>query len=245
MVNFIILLISHLIGDFYLQTTKIAKCKNAQTGSRCNSCKKCKAGAKLNIKFMLVHTLLYIIPFFSLFLITDCSTVIICLIIIFATHALIDIITCCLNKKFKQTIIFIIDQIVHIIVLFVIYKVCTLNSFFQEYVDIIKIVLSVLLLTAPCSIFINKLFMDVYPDTDVEGILDVGSIIGIIERFLVFIFACFGNFAAIAIIITVKTWARNEDLKDKDFRNKYLLGTLASLTVALVVFVALKNMPKL
>lgn len=118
---------------------------------------------------------------------------------------------------------------------------CTLNTFFNEYIDIIKIVLSALVLTAPCSIFINKLFKDIYPDTDIEGVFDVGSIIGIIERFLVFIFACFGNFAAVAIIITVKTWARNEDLKEKDFRNKYLLGTLASLTMALVVFIVFKN----
>lgn len=51
------------------------------------------------------------------------------------------------------------------------------------------------------------------------------------------IFASFGDFAAIVIIITVKTWARSSDLKDKiDFRSKYLLGTLASLVLALIAF---------
>lgn len=242
MVNFIVFLVFHLIGDFYLQTTKVAKCKNAQIGLRCKSCKKCKTGAKLNLKYMFLHTFLYIIPFFLLFIITDCLTAIICLATIFVTHTIIDIVTCYLNKKFKQTIIFLIDQAVHTLVLFTIYKVCTLNSFFNDYANIIKIILSILTLIAPCSIFINKLFKDVYPDTDTEGIFDVGSIIGIIERFLVFIFAYYGNFATIAIIITVKTWARSEDLKDKDFRNKYLLGTLASLAVALIVFVAFKNL---
>ena len=29
MENYLILLIFHLIGDFYLQTTKVARCKNA------------------------------------------------------------------------------------------------------------------------------------------------------------------------------------------------------------------------
>ena len=240
MVNFIVFLVFHLIGDFYLQTTKIAKCKNAQISLQCNSCKKCNPGAKLNLKYIFLHTLLYIIPFFLLFVITDCLTAIICLVIIFMTHTITDIITCCLNKRFKQTIVFLIDQAVHIIVLFTMYKVCNLNSFFNDYVNIIKIILLVLTLIAPCSIFINKIFKDVYPDTDTEGVFDVGSIIGIIERFLVVIFAYYGNFATIAIIITVKTWARNEDLKDKDFRNKYLLGTLASLTVALIVLVAFK-----
>ena len=119
---------------------------------------------------------------------------------------------------------------------------CTLNIFLNEYINILKIVLSILTLIVPCSILINKLFKDIYPETNIKGIFDVGSIIGIIERFLAFIFAYFGTFAAIAIIITVKTWARNEDLKDKDFRNKYLLGTLASLTTALVTFVVY-NMP--
>ena len=242
MVNFIVFLILHFIGDFYLQTTRMAKCKNAQIGLECNNCKKCKTGAILNIKYMLLHTILYIIPFFILFLITDYLSAIISLIIIFVSHSLIDIFTCYLNKKLKQTIVFLADQSFHILILFVISKMCTLNIFLNEYINILKIVLSILTLIVPCSILINKLFKDIYPETNIKGIFDVGSIIGIIERFLAFIFAYFGNFAAIAIIITVKTWARNEDLKDKDFRNKYLLGTLASLTTALVTFVVY-NMP--
>ena len=60
------------------------------------------------------------------------------------------------------------------------------------------------------------------------------------ERALTLIFAYFGNFAAIAIIITVKTWARSNDLKEPAFRNKYLLGTLASLVLALVTFLLYK-----
>lgn len=57
------------------------------------------------------------------------------------------------------------------------------------------------------------------------------------ERILVLIFACFEDFAAIAIIIAIKTWARSSDLKDStEFRNKYLLGTLSSLVLALAVF---------
>lgn len=241
MVNFIVLLILHLIGDFYLQTTKIAKCKNAQIGLECKKCSKCKTGSKLNITYMLLHTLLYIVPFLLLFFITDWLVAIISLAIIFVSHALIDTLSCCLNKKLKQTVVFIVDQFIHVVILFFIYKKCTLNTFFNGYIDALKIVLIILVLIAPCSILINKIFKDIYPDTKVEGIFDVGSIIGIIERFLVFIFAYFGNFAAIAIIITVKTWARNEDLKDKSFRNKYLLGTLASLTLALAIFVVFKK----
>ena len=41
MVNFFIILILHIIGDFYLQTSKIAKCKSASLGDGCDECKSC------------------------------------------------------------------------------------------------------------------------------------------------------------------------------------------------------------
>lgn len=30
MVNYLLLIVLHLLGDFYLQTTKVARCKNAK-----------------------------------------------------------------------------------------------------------------------------------------------------------------------------------------------------------------------
>jgi hypothetical protein len=100
-----------------------------------------------------------------------------------------------------------------------------------------KFGLAVLAITVPSSVFINKVFYDLYPESGYGKIFDVGSVIGMFERILVLIFACFEDFAAIAIIITIKTWARSSDLKDStEFRNKYLLGTLSSLVLALAVF---------
>lgn len=99
---------------------------------------------------------------------------------------------------------------------------------------------TVLLLIAPCSVMINKLMEDTFPGSVSVGLFDVGSIIGILERLLVVIFAYLGDLAAIAIIITVKTWARTADLKKKGFRNRYLLGTLASLVSAALVFMLYK-----
>ena len=93
----------------------------------------------------------------------------------------------------------------------------------------------------PCSIMISKLFKDIYPNTAEIGMFDIGSIIGIMERILTVIFAYFENFPAIAIIITVKIWARTNDLKEPEFRNKYLLGTLTSLVLALLVFIIYKS----
>lgn len=242
MVNFIILLISHFVGDFYLQTTRIARCKNAQVSSKCGNCIGCKSGSRFNMRYVMVHALLYVAPFLVMFLITDYISALISLAVILISHVIVDVISCCFNKNKKQTIVFIVDQSVHIGILFLIYKVCIFNSFFVEYSFVLKVLLAVLIVVAPCSIFINKLFKDVFPDTEDKGIFDVGSIIGILERMLVLIFAYFESFATIAIIITVKTWARNIDLQEKDFRNKYLLGTLASLVLALVIYAMFKLM---
>lgn len=240
MVNFIILIISHLLGDFYLQTAKIAKCKNAKINFDCNGCKKCKRNNKLNFRYMFMHILMYSVPFVVLFFMTNWISALISIFIILLSHGIIDSLSCFFNKKAKQTLIFIIDQSLHISILYFIYKKLNFNSLFEEYSLAIKTIFIVLILMVPCSIFINKLFEDLYPETKNKGIFDIGSFIGILERFLTIIFAYFENFAAIAIIITVKTWARTNDLKEPEFRNKYLLGTLASLVLALCSYILFK-----
>lgn len=237
MVNFIVLIILHLLGDFYLQTAKIAKCKNARINEECNKCTECKKNSKFNSKYIFFHVLLYSIPFLTLFLMTNWVKAIRTIFLIAITHAIIDSLSCFINKKVKQTLVLIADQSLHIGVLFWVYKSIDFNPIFDEYIFPVKTIFTVLLLMAPCSIFISKLFEDLYCDNVYNGIFDIGSIIGILERFLVIIFALFENFAAIAIIITVKTWARTDDLKEPNFRNKYLLGTLASLVLALCCYI--------
>lgn len=237
MVNFFILIILHLLGDFYLQTAKVSKCKNAKVDSYCYDCAECKKDAKLNYKYILIHTILYLIPFIMVFFMTDGLSGLKIVLILLISHGIIDGVACFFNKKTKQTLVFLLDQFLHICIIFVICKMFVFASFFSQYVNVIKVVFVTLVLMSPCSIFINKLFEDLYPETVNNKIFDVGSVIGILERFLIIIFSYLGNFAAIAIIITVKTWARTNDLKEDDFRNKYLLGTLASFVLALVIFI--------
>lgn len=242
MVNFLLLIILHIIGDFYLQTSKVARCKNAKVGSDCKGCVKCKKGSKLNCKYICIHILIYMIPFALLFLMTDWRSAFVIIAILFVSHGMIDALSCFMNKKMKQTIVFMIDQFLHTGVLFLIYNLFAFNSAFEEYSNVARTIFMILMSIVPCSIFINKLFEDLYPDTADEKIFDIGSMIGIFERLLVIIFSYFEEFAAIAIIITVKTWARTNDLKETNFRNKYLLGTLASLVLALVIFMIGKIM---
>ena len=110
MARYLILIILHLLGDFYLQTTKVAQCKNARKGSECEVCKKCKDDSWINWKYLLVHSLLYIVPFLVLYIIMGGIYVTVVIGVLLVTHILIDAISCYFNKKNKQTVVFIIDQ---------------------------------------------------------------------------------------------------------------------------------------
>ena len=186
--------------------------------------------------------MLYAAPFLFLFLMTKWPNALIIIAVVLLSHYVIDLVVCCLNKKSKKTLVFIIDQLLHTVILFVAYKLFEMNSNFLEFELFIKIVFAILFLLVPSSVIVNKLFQDVFSKCEKGEIFDVGSIIGMLERALVLVFACFGDFAAIAIIITVKTWARSSDLRKnaEDFRDKYLLGTLASLVLALIAFLTFK-----
>lgn len=240
MLNYILLMMLHLVGDFYLQSDKVARCKNARISDKCKSCDKCKDGASLNFAYIIIHSLIYVVPFLLLFFITNIKTLAIIIGTLIVSHVLVDTISCWLNKKMKATVVFLIDQAVHFAILYLIFRYADFAVISSTYETFVKVAFTVLLLIAPCSVMINKLMEDTFPGSVSVGLFDVGSIIGILERLLVVIFAYLGDLAAIAIIITVKTWARTADLKKKGFRNRYLLGTLASLVSAALVFMLYK-----
>ena len=241
MVVFLLLIDLHLLGDFYLQTTKVACCKNASIGLRCGKCNKCKNTSWVNWKYLIIHSLLYIVPFGVMFFIVEPIYATITIVSLLVTHILVDAVTCYFNKKTKQTIVFIVDQTLHLAILSLITQLVTISNCVSNYLDALKVIFLCLALIMPCSLIINKLFKDIYPSTEEIGIFDVGSIIGVMERILTVVFAYFDSFPAIAIIISVKTWARANDLKEPEFRNKYLLGTLTSLVLALLIFIVYKS----
>lgn len=241
MVNYLILIIFHLLGDFYLQSSKVARCKNGNIRETCGACEECKSDSWFNWKFLIIHSVLYIVPFGVLYFITEWRYATVAIGVLLITHIMIDIGACYFYKKIKQTVVFIVDQALHIGILYLISRFLIFSNGIDYYYEILKVIFLCLMLIIPCSVMINELTGDIYPDSSELGLFDIGSMIGIMERILTVIFACFENFPAIAIIITVKTWARTNDLKETDFRNKYLLGTLTSLVLALLIFIVYKS----
>ena len=61
----------------------------------------------------------------------------------------------------------------------------------------------------------------------------VGVTIGVLERLIVRALVLTGQIAAIGLVIAAKTLARFRQLDDRRFAEYYLVGTLASVTLAL------------
>ena len=62
----------------------------------------------------------------------------------------------------------------------------------------------------------------------------VGATIGVLERILIVVFVLTGSEAAVGFVVAAKTLARFRLLDDRAFAEYYLLGTLASVAVAIV-----------
>lgn len=72
-----------------------------------------------------------------------------------------------------------------------------------------------------------------------SGVPGAGRLIGILERTLVLFLVFYGQWAAAVLLLTAKSIARFEELKDRRFAEYYLVGTLASLLVAVATGLAL------
>jgi hypothetical protein len=66
----------------------------------------------------------------------------------------------------------------------------------------------------------------------------VGTTIGVLERVLIVVFVLSGSEVAIGFVVAAKTLARFRQLDDREFAEYYLLGTLASVAVAIVTGLA-------
>jgi hypothetical protein len=73
-----------------------------------------------------------------------------------------------------------------------------------------------------------------------SGHAGAGRLIGILERTLTLILILAGEWAAMALLATAKSVARFDDLKDREFAEYYLVGTLTSLLVAILIGLALR-----
>ena len=158
------------------------------------------------------------------------------------------------NKLDRNT--FMMDQILHIICLFlicyfaIVMKIeLTELACVKQFFSVIQIseknllsgVLAVLLIYKPADILIQKILKTYRPTSEIRDnkIItkdnNTGRIIGMIERTIMLVFLAIGQYSSVGLVLTAKSIARYDRIaKEKDFAEYYLLGTLLSTIIVVL-----------
>lgn len=225
MILIIKLFLAHLIGDFVFQTKKSVKLKEKE---------------KLKSPVLYIHI---IIHFVVLNIILWDVTLWPLILVIIGSHFIIDVLKLKFQKKKTKRLWFFIDQLLHIIMIFVAYFLFTdgsfeISSLFNE--NILLLITCILFLTQPVSILMMTIFSKWNIEkltSGNESLEDAGRYIGMLERLLVFIFIITNHWEAVGFLITAKSVFRFGDLKESKHRKltEYILiGTLISFGIAIL-----------
>lgn len=240
----LLLLLGHVLGDFYVQTGKIAQKKER------------------DIKWVLVHCLCYLVTMIVVFIPVFSWNLILGAIVASLLHLVIDLIKFIylLSKRKKGRLtgivernVYIVDQLLHGIGLFGVAYLLSVNNtvitelgVFKDLFDTIGIsealfaswILALLLIHKPANITIQKLLMIYKPKdktTNKRKDNNAGRFIGTIERIIMLIFLSIGQYSAIGLVLTAKSIARYDRIsKEEDFAEYYLLGTLISTVIVVI-----------
>lgn len=242
---FILLLLAHIIGDFYIQSSYMSKMK-AQS-----------------IKWLFIHCICYwanimvvSLPVMS-WEIAEFGTVVAIAHIVIDVVKYVYISKLIKNRKLtmlKERDVFFADQALHLLCLMVAaylfaLKVGKLNLLgsIAEFFAILEIpkvsfiswITALLIIHKPANIAISKLLVIYKPkdnDDDLKQDKNAGRFIGTLERIIILIFISIKQYSAIGLVLTAKSIARYDRIsKEKDFAEYYLLGTLISTVVVIIV----------
>lgn len=218
---FLNLALAHIISDFYLQTDKCCKQKEAR---------------KFKSRFLYIHTI--IIGLSSWVMVPSCNFGLWALLIS-VSHFAVDAIKIHCPKGLWS---FVIDQLLHLGIL------ATISTIYETTIELPLqtigwsnssstplLILAILLCMKPANIFI-KLILEKYQIGESEScdnIKNAGALIGNLERILTIIFVLLGQFEAIGFIVAAKSILR---FKDTDTaKTEYVLaGTFLSFGIAIL-----------
>jgi len=226
------LLVAHLVGDFVLQPYKWTKDK---------------ANNRIRSKYLYLHAFIHgvlayvFIAEWNHFLIP---------ILVLIIHWGIDLLKSYNKPTFRW---FVIDQVIHILSLFIIWALVygQLDEFLNSVSNLIQnntfwwLLLGYLFILNPTAIIINlatKKWQKELKDKE-ESLDNAGKWIGILERVLSLTFILFNQFAAIGFLIAAKSIFRFGDLtngKERKLTEYILIGTLLSFAITIIIGVLIK-----
>ena len=237
-----ILISIHLLADFLFQTSAYSEKKRKK------------------LKPLLLHCFIYFIVFEIVLLsILQFKKAFLLGMIISVLHFFINFTKNKLEKSFPQRRlqiwIFSINQLIHFVILIGIYYIFNLENSvsnlylklegYENFKTIILYISVFSIIYEPASVFIRKLFTSIssktYPKTNLEE-LKAGNIIGKLERTILAILLLNNQFGLIGFVLTAKSIARFKQMEDKDFAEKYLIGTLTSFLIVLITVLILKGL---
>ena len=244
---FIVMLILHMLADYYFQTDSIADKKKEQ------------------FLWLLIHSLMYgglfAIPAIIMSLVYNEPNFIYALFVITISHFIIDHIKIIVERKVKDKgrliVVYLLDQLLHIVILYLSYTVFDFVKYekgFQFSIlsksfaihNILIYSLMIIILLKPTSVFVKKCLMvfdineECNGENKLKSIVNSGKVIGYFERLLMLILILANQYSLLGLVLTAKSIARFKDFSNDGFAEKYLIGTLASFITSLFTIIVLK-----
>lgn len=247
---FLVLLIGHILGDYYLQTPALARRKDHDRSG------------------LMIHLLSYGIPFLGLALLHRLDRALVLAgLLIWLAHGIIDLAKAPLMNRRQgdghlQGMIYVLDQALHWLSLLVIaswfgngaivpwgWLDAVTTEFGLTWMRLLQWTLALLLVGHPSNVTFVKLFSAYKPpDAEASPILSsapepverlrTGGLIGVLEKILALMLLSMGEAMAIGLILTAKSIARYDKIsKSPSFAEYYLIGTLTSIIMVLIIWV--------
>ncbi len=220
-VLFFSMLAGHLVADFWLQPSSWVSHKKEN-------------GWKS--KILILHTLIA-----SILLVVFTLQLKIWWFVpmIFLTHYLIDVV----KSKVKQNLwVFLADQLLHIGILWILATFFTKITIPENLIHFWIYASGFILITNPLGILTGMFLKSVTKSECTSIQLNASAWIGIFERILIVIFVTTCQIQAIGFLVAAKSVFRFSEIqKDGNRKAEYfLLGTLVSFTLAIVIGLVMK-----
>lgn len=230
-----LLFLGHVLGDFVFQTDEMAKNKH-------------------RVSPLLSHVGIVIVVHVVAFipLLTPQTALIVVLVGVF--HFLIDAVSARLRHQGTTSAhhLFLGDQMAHLLIILVGWSL--MDSSAWTVAPVVTTLGGVDRLPWPemttgalyVSAFVfaheggNTIVRGVLPKKGPESEeddLEVGYLIGSLERWIILLLGLAGLWEAVALVVAVESIARFEELKKRAFAEYFLVGTLTSVLVAIILVV--------
>lgn len=163
--------------------------------------------------------------------------------VIFLTHYLIDVV----KSRMKQTMwFFIADQVLHIGIIWILATFFTEITIPENLRHFWIYACGFILITNPLGILTGMFLKSVTKSESNPVQLNASAWIGILERILIIIFVTTGQIQAIGFLVAAKSVFRFSEIQHEGNQKAeyFLLGTLVSFTLAVVVGLGIKYLVK-